>query len=68
MFSKSDLEYLKQSPYDIIQQNNHDMTIHSRTTDHEWTIVSNYEPRIVISCTGIPGDMLFTDRGGVTRN
>ena len=43
MFSKFDLEYLKQSPYDIIQLNNHDVTIHSHTTDHEWIVVSNYE-------------------------
>lgn len=43
MFSKSDIEHLKQLPYDILQQNNHDVTIHSRITDHEWTIVSNYE-------------------------
>ena len=43
MFSKTDLEYLHEQPYDILQQNNHDVTIHSRTTDHEWTIVSNYE-------------------------
>ena len=43
MFSKSDLEYLHEQPYDILQQNNHDLTIHSRTTDHEWIVVSNYE-------------------------
>ena len=43
MFSKTDLEYLHEQPYDILQQNNHDVTIHSRTTDHEWTILSNYE-------------------------
>lgn len=43
MFNKSDLECLKQSFYDIVQLNNHDVTIHSRTTDHEWIVVSNYE-------------------------
>ena len=43
MFSKTDLEYLHEQPYDILQQNNHDITIHSRTTDHDWTIVSNYK-------------------------
>ena len=43
MFSKTDLKYLYERPYDILQLNNHDVTIHSRTTDHEWTIVSNYE-------------------------
>ena len=43
MFSKSDLEYLKQSPYDIIQLNNHDATIHSSLTGHDWIVVSNYK-------------------------
>lgn len=43
MFSKSDLEYLQEQPYDILQQNSHDVTIHSRTTNHEWIVVSNYE-------------------------
>lgn len=43
MFSKTDLEYLHEQPYDILQQNSHDVTIHSRTTDHEWIVVSNYE-------------------------
>ena len=43
VFSKSDIEHLKQLPYDSLQQNNHDVTIHSRITDHEWIVVSNYE-------------------------
>lgn len=43
MFSKTDLEYLHDQPYDILQQNNHDVLIHSHTTDHEWIVVSNYE-------------------------
>lgn len=43
MFSKTDLEYLHELPYDIIQLNNHDITIQSRITDHEWIVVSNYE-------------------------
>ena len=43
MFSKTDLEYLHEQPYDILQQNNHDVTVHSRTTNHEWIVVSNYE-------------------------
>lgn len=43
MFSKTDLEYLHQQPYDIVQLNNHDVTIHSRSTGHEWIVVSNYE-------------------------
>lgn len=43
MFDKTDLEYLHQQPYDIVQFNNHDVTIHSRITDHGWIVVSNYE-------------------------
>lgn len=43
MFSKSDLECLHEQPYDILQQNSHDVSIHSRTTNHEWIVVSNYE-------------------------
>lgn len=43
MFSKTDLEYLYEKPYDILHQNYHDVTIHSRITDHEWIVVSNYE-------------------------
>lgn len=42
MFSKSDLEYLKQSPYNIVLLNNHDVTIHSTVTGHDWIIVSSY--------------------------
>ncbi len=45
MFNKTDLEYLKQRKdlFTIIQINNHDVTIHSLTTGHDWIIVSNYE-------------------------
>ena len=43
MFSKADLEYLDELPYDIIRLNNHDATIHSRITDHEWIVVSYYD-------------------------
>ena len=43
MFNSADFEYLYQQPYDILQQNNHDLMIHSRITDHEWIVVSNYE-------------------------
>ncbi len=43
MFRKTDLEYLRQQPYDIIQINYHDATIRSFLTDHEWIVVSNYE-------------------------
>ena len=43
MFSRPDLDYLKQLPYDIIVVNNHDATIQSRITNHEWIVVSNYD-------------------------
>ena len=45
MFNKTDLEYLKQRKdlFTIIQINNHDVTIHSLTTGHDWIVVSNYE-------------------------
>lgn len=43
MFSKTDLEHLRDLPYDILQQNYHDVTIHSSLTGHDWIIVSNYE-------------------------
>ena len=44
MFSKTDLEYLKQhDDYTITQSNHHDVTIHSLTSGHDWIVVSNYE-------------------------
>lgn len=43
MFSKTDLEQLKESPYTVIQSNHHDVTLHSSATGHDWIIVSNYE-------------------------
>lgn len=43
MFSKTDIEYLRQQPYKIILLNYHDVAIHSDRTGHDWTIVSNYE-------------------------
>lgn len=44
MFSKADLEYLKQNDdYSITQANHHDVMIHSLTTGHDWILVSNYE-------------------------
>lgn len=43
MFSKADLEYLKQKPYKILLVNYHDAQIHSDRTGHDWAIVSNYE-------------------------
>ena len=43
MFSNSDITRLRQSPYEIIQINHHDVTLHSSRTGHDWIIVSNYE-------------------------
>lgn len=44
MFSKEDLEYLKQhDDYTVTQENHHDVTIRSLTSGHDWIIVSNYE-------------------------
>lgn len=43
MFSRIDIDQLKQSPYVMIQLNHHDATIHSSQTGHDWIIVSNYE-------------------------
>ena len=44
MFSKEDLEYLKQhDAYTITQANHHDVTIHSLVSGHDWIMVSNYE-------------------------
>ena len=43
MFSRIDIDQLKQSPYVMIQINHHDATIHSSRTGHDWIIVSNYE-------------------------
>lgn len=43
MFSKNDIEKLKESPYMVIRSNHHDVTIHSDRTGHDWILVSNYE-------------------------
>lgn len=44
MFSKDNLDYLKQQDgYLVIRANHHDVTIHSLITGHDWIIVSNYE-------------------------
>lgn len=48
MFSDSDLASFRKSAkgrYDIRVINHHDITIHSRLTDHEWVFVSNYSTR-----------------------
>ena len=43
MFSNSDITRLRQSPYEIIQINHHDVTLHSELTGHDWIIVSYYD-------------------------
>ena len=43
MFSDSDFTCLRQSPYEIIQINHHDVTLHSELTGHDWIIVSYYD-------------------------
>ena len=45
MFSDSDITRLRQSPYDIIQINYHDVTMHSTVTGHDWIVVSSYGAR-----------------------
>lgn len=46
MFSQSDLCLLETQPfrraYDIRILNRHDITIHSRITHHDWSIISSY--------------------------
>ena len=43
MFSDLDISHLRQSPYSIIQINNHDVTFHSKLTGHDWIIISYYD-------------------------
>ena len=43
MFANSDIEYLKQSSFYIVEANHHDATIHSEVTGHDWIIVSCYD-------------------------
>ena len=42
MFSDCDLEFVKESAYEVRQANHHDVTLHSRLTGHDWVIVTNY--------------------------
>lgn len=42
MISKNCIKMLEQSSYEILQINQHDATIHSGITGHDWIIVSNY--------------------------
>lgn len=43
MFTDSDIEYLKQSSFHIVEANHHDATIHSEVTGHDWIIISRYD-------------------------
>ena len=45
MFNRSDLTYLDQlrQKYTILVRNQHDVTIHSERTRHDWIIISNYD-------------------------
>lgn len=45
MFSKTDMDYLRQdvSGFIVYQINYHDITIHSVVTGHDWIIISSYE-------------------------
>jgi len=42
MFSDCDLEFVKESAYEVRQANHHDVTLHSGLTGHDWVIVTNY--------------------------
>ncbi len=42
MFSNTDIEFLRQSPYSVLQINHHDVTLHSNRTGHDWIIISCY--------------------------
>ena len=42
MFSDCDLEFVKESAYEVRQANHHDVTLHSALTGHDWVIVTNY--------------------------
>ena len=42
MFRGKDIEPLKESSYEIVLFNCHDVTLHSNRTGHDWIIVSDY--------------------------
>lgn len=42
MFSINDIDLLRQSPYEVVRFNSHDVTLHSERTGHDWIIVSDY--------------------------
>ena len=47
MFSRIDLQKLStaeiQERYDVRVQNAHDITLHSKTTGHDWVIISGFD-------------------------
>ena len=42
MFNEPGIELLKNSSYEILRLNHHDVTLHSERTGHDWIIVSQY--------------------------
>ena len=42
MFDEPGIERLKNSSYEILRLNHHDVTLHSELTGHDWIIVSYY--------------------------
>ena len=42
MFDEPGIERLKNSSYEILRLNHHDVTFHSKLTGHDWIIVSYY--------------------------
>ena len=42
MFDEPGIERLKNSSYEILRLNHHDVTLHSERTGHDWIIVSYY--------------------------
>ena len=43
MFNNTDIEFLRQLPYSVLQINHHDVTLHSNRTGHDWIIISYYD-------------------------
>ena len=43
MFDEPGIERLKNSSYEILRLNHHDVTLHSERTGHDWVIISYYD-------------------------
>ena len=43
MFDEPGIERLKNSSYEILRLNHHDVTFHSELTGHDWIIISYYD-------------------------